>query len=103
MIFGRNPYKEGWRIRRYNELQKLVKGEGVKYRRTERIKLWEHLNIIVDISLVLKIIDWKPIGIITKGRPKNRWRGEVIKWETLAKSSKVQQPEMFRYRRPKPM
>jgi len=40
MIFGRNQYKEGWRIRRHNEMQKLVKGEDVKRRTAQRIKLW---------------------------------------------------------------
>jgi hypothetical protein len=27
-----------------------------------------------------KIIDWNPIGIRTKGRPKNSWRYEVINY-----------------------
>jgi hypothetical protein len=34
-----------------------------------------------DINLVMKIIDRKPIGVITTGRPKNRWRDEVITGE----------------------
>jgi hypothetical protein len=29
-------------------------------------------------KLVKKISDWNPIGVRTKGRPKNRWRDEVI-------------------------
>jgi len=86
MIFGRNQYKGEWRIRRHNELQKLVKGEDAKCRRAQGIKLWVHLYIMIDINLVMKIIDWKLIGIITKGRTKNRWRGGIIIWETLAKS-----------------
>jgi len=65
MIFGRNKYKEGWRIRRHKELQKLVK-EDVKSRRAQRIKLWGHINIMIDINLVMKITDGKRIGIITE-------------------------------------
>jgi len=31
-----------------------------------------------DIKLVKHITDWNPTGIRSKGRPKNRWRDEVI-------------------------
>jgi len=31
-----------------------------------------------DTKLVKHINDWNPIGIRTKGRPKNRWENEVI-------------------------
>jgi len=30
------------------------------------------------IKFVEKKTDWNPIRVRTKGRPKNRWRGEVI-------------------------
>jgi hypothetical protein len=30
-----------------------------------------------DIKLV-QITDWNPMGVRTKGRPKKRWRDEVI-------------------------
>ena len=66
-------------MRSNNELQKLIKGEViVKYIKTQRIKLWGHLNRMEDIKLVRKITDWNPIGLRTKGQPKNRWRDEVI-------------------------
>jgi hypothetical protein len=57
----------------------LRKGEDiVKYIKAQRIKWWGHLNRIEDIELVTKITDWNSIGIRNKGRPKNRWRYEVI-------------------------
>jgi len=31
-----------------------------------------------DIKLVKKVTVWKPIEVRTEGRPKNRWRDEVI-------------------------
>jgi len=31
-----------------------------------------------DIKLVKEITDWSPVGVRTTGRPKNRWRDEVI-------------------------
>ena len=36
------------------------------------------LNRIEDIKLVKKVTDLNPLGIRTKGRPKNRRRDEVI-------------------------
>jgi hypothetical protein len=47
---------------------------------------------------LVKITDWNPIGVRTKGRPKNRWRDEVIhdlkklrlrNWSQLVKDSKA--------------
>jgi hypothetical protein len=37
-----------------------------------------HLNRMEGIKLVQKITDWNPTGIRTKGRPKNRWKVEII-------------------------
>jgi ribosomal protein L13E len=31
-------------------------------------------------KLVMKITDWNPIGIRTKGRRKNRWRKDVVNY-----------------------
>jgi len=31
-----------------------------------------------DIKPVKKIPDWNPISVGTKGRQRNKWRGEVI-------------------------
>ena len=33
-----------------------------------------------DTKLVKRITDWNPIGIRTKGRPKNRWKKEVVNY-----------------------
>jgi hypothetical protein len=74
-------YKKGWRIRSNNELQKLITGADiVKYINAQGIKWWGHLNGMEDIKLGKKITDCNPIGIRTKGRPKNRWRDEVINY-----------------------
>jgi hypothetical protein len=51
---------------------------------------------VIDIKLVKKITDWDPVGVRTKGRPKNGWRDEVMidlkklklsKWSQLMKYS----------------
>ena len=71
--------KKGWRIRRDDELLKLVTGKGtVNYVKLQRIKMWGHPDRMEDMKLVENVTDWNPIGIRTKGRTKNRWRDEVI-------------------------
>jgi len=59
-------------------LQKLIKGEDVKYIKARRIKWWGHLSRLEEIKLVKKITDWNPIGIRTEVLPKNKWRDEAI-------------------------
>jgi hypothetical protein len=53
---------------------------------------------MIDIKLVKKVTDCDPIGIRTKGRPKNRWRDEIMvdlkklklrNWSKLIKESKA--------------
>jgi len=53
---------------------------------------------MADKKLLKKITDWNAIGLRTKGRPKNRWRDEVIydlkrvelrNWSKLVKDRKA--------------
>jgi hypothetical protein len=50
----------------------------VKYIRVQRIKWWGHLNRMEETKIMRKITQWNPIGVRYKGRPKNRWRDEVL-------------------------
>lgn len=78
-IFGPNHYKESCRIRSNNKLKKLIKAEdSFKYMEAQRIRWWEHVQRMEDITLVVKITDRNPVGVRTRGRSKNRCRGEVI-------------------------
>jgi len=72
-IFG-----EIWRVRNNSELRKLIKESTVKYIQGQRMKWWRRLNGMEGIKLVKKVTVWKPIEVRTEGRPKNRWREEVI-------------------------
>jgi hypothetical protein len=71
---------EGWRVRNNDELEKLVRGEEdiFKYIRAQRIKWWGHLNRMVKVKTVRKIMEWNAIGMKYKGRPRNRWKYEVL-------------------------
>jgi hypothetical protein len=44
----------------------------------QRVISWGQLTRMLAIKLVKKVTDWDPIGIRTKGQPKNRWRDEVM-------------------------
>jgi hypothetical protein len=50
-----------------------------------RIALWQrgrngggHLNRMGEIKRARKITEWNPIGMNSKGRPKNCWRDEAL-------------------------
>jgi len=55
------------------------------------VKVTHFLFCVEGVRLVKKMTDWDPIGIRTKGQPKNRWRDEVKlrNWSQLIKESKA--------------
>ena len=56
-----------------------MRGEDiVKYLRAQRIKWWGHLNRVGRTETVRKITEWNPIGMRYKGRPRSRWKDEVL-------------------------
>jgi hypothetical protein len=70
---------DGWRITNNDELQELMKGEGtVKYITAERVKWWGHLNRMEKTKTVRMITEWDPVGMRSKGRPRNRWKNAVL-------------------------
>jgi hypothetical protein len=63
----------------------MLNSPTVKYiKGTKNLK---NVNRIEDIKLVSKITDWNPMGVRTKGRPKNR---RSNKWSEEAKNEKLQ-------------
>jgi len=97
-IFGPVKSKEGRRKRNNNEKQKLIiKGEDiVKHIKTQRIIWWGHLDRMEDTKLVT-ITDWYPKRVRTKGRPKKRWRDEVV--NDLKKLEMRNWSQIFNYRK----
>jgi hypothetical protein len=79
--------------------EKLMRGEDVvKYITAQRIKRLGHLNRMEETKTVKKITEWNAIGKSYKGRPKNRWKYEVLsdlktlkvkKWTYLVKDRKA--------------
>jgi hypothetical protein len=50
----------------------------VKYTKAQRMKRWAHLNGMEKTKRMRKITKWNPIGMRSKGRPKNRQKDEVL-------------------------
>jgi hypothetical protein len=97
-IYGPAQIEEDWRRRNNDELDKLMKGDLVKYVRAQRIKWWGHLNRMDKTNTVRKITEWNRIGMRSKGCPKDRWNDEVLNylkklkvknWTRLVKDRKV--------------
>jgi hypothetical protein len=75
--FGAIRSKEGLIIRNNNELQELIKGkDSVEYVTNTTNKIVGTSNSMKGVKLVKRITDCNPIGLRTKGRPKNRWKTE---------------------------
>jgi hypothetical protein len=56
-----------------------MRGEDiVKYVRAQTIKWWGYLNRMGKTKTPRKITEWNPIGKRSKGRPKNRWKDDVL-------------------------
>ena len=58
-------------------MRKMIKENIVRYTQGQN-EMVETQNRMEDIKLVKKVTVWKPIEVRTEGRPKNRWRDEVI-------------------------
>ena len=77
-IFELIQSKDGWRIRSNNESQKLIKRKYVVKYKKQRVKRGGHIQRLKGVILVKKKTDWNSIRVRIKGRPKKRWREEVM-------------------------
>jgi hypothetical protein len=58
-----------------------MRGEAiVKYIRAQRIKFGDTFKEWKKTKTVRKITEWNPIGKRSIGRPKNRWKYEVLNY-----------------------
>jgi len=55
-------------------------GNIIKYTKIQIVELWRHLNRMEDIKLVKKITNWIPKSLRINGRPKIRWKIDVINY-----------------------
>ena len=63
-----------WRIRRNYELNELIgNADIVRFIKSRRIAWLGHVKRMDDKRTPKRILQWKPIGARTRGRPRKRW------------------------------
>jgi hypothetical protein len=74
-IFGPVQNEDGfWRIRMNYELNELIgNADIVIVIKSRRIAWLGHVMRIDDKRTAKRILQWKPIGTRTRGRPRKRW------------------------------
>ena len=75
IIFGSVENEDGsWRIRMNYELNELiVNADIVRFIKSRRIAWLGHVMQMADKRTTKRILQWKPIGTRTRGRPRKRW------------------------------
>jgi hypothetical protein len=78
-IFGRISIDSIWRIRINMKIDKLIEGADiVRFIKAQKIKGLGHIQRMDHARPTRKLLDWKPMGTRPIGRPKQRWREDVI-------------------------
>jgi hypothetical protein len=74
-IFGPVQNEDGsWRIRMNYELNELIgNADIVRFMKSRRIAWLGHVMRMDDKKTSKKILQWKPISMRTRGRPRKRW------------------------------
>jgi len=98
-IFGPVNIDSVWRTRNNTEIDKLIDGADiVRFIKTQRIKWLGQIQRMDEARPNRKLIDWKPIGNIPAGRPRQRWQHDVMEdlkkmkvksWKEIAKERRT--------------
>ena len=74
-IYGPAQNEDGsWRIRMNYELNELIgHADIVRFIKSRRITWLGHVMRMDDKGTPKRILQWKPIGTRTRGRPRKRW------------------------------
>jgi len=78
-IFGPVQNEDGsWRIKMNYELNELIKNADiVRFIKSRRIAWIGHVMRMNDKRTPKRILQWKPIGTRTRGRPRKRWNAGI--------------------------
>jgi hypothetical protein len=67
-----------WRIRMNYELNELTgNADLVRFIKCRRIAWFGHVMQMNDKRTPKRILQWKPIGTRTRGRPRKRWIADI--------------------------
>jgi hypothetical protein len=80
-IFG--PTKERddtWRIKTNDELGELIRHKDIiNHIKAQRLSWFGHLHRMSEDRMEKRVYKWKPMLTRPLGRPKNRWKNDIIK------------------------
>jgi hypothetical protein len=72
-IFGPVNINSVWRIRNNMEIDELIKGVDImRFIKAQRIKWLGHIQRMDQVRTTSKLLDWKPMGTRSVGRPRQR-------------------------------
>ena len=61
------------------KLYKLIRNQNIiNFIKSQRLRWFGHVHRLPEERLVKRIYNWKPFGIRSQGRPKNRWEDDVV-------------------------
>jgi hypothetical protein len=80
-IFGPVQNEDGfWRIRMNHELNGLIKNtDTVRYVKSKRMAWLGHVMRMEGERIPKRVLAWKPMGRRNRGRPRERWIGDIEK------------------------
>jgi hypothetical protein len=78
-IFGPTKENQTWRIKNNEELDKLIKHENiVNYIKAQRLSWFGHIQGMPEARVTKKIFKWNSLNTRPRGRPKYRWKDNII-------------------------
>lgn len=78
-IYGGRKVEGEWKRRTNKELQELYKGPTiVQYIKQQRIRWLGHIQRLDNNRMTKKVLQTSSIGTKAKGRPRSRWKNEVL-------------------------
>jgi hypothetical protein len=81
------------------EIDKLIEGaDTVRFIKAQRIKWLGHIQRMDQARTTWKLLDWRPMGTRTLGKPRQRWHEDVMEdlrkrnvknWKEIVKDKKL--------------
>ena len=79
-IFGPTKERDGTcRIKTYEELDELIRHKDIiNHIKAQRLRWLGHLHWMPEEKMIERAYKWKPMLTQPLGRPKNRWKDDII-------------------------
>jgi len=79
-IFGPTRTNDGyWRIETNQEINDILKGQNIiGFIKKQRLNWLGHVKHMAEDNIVQKIKRWKPMSKRPIGRPKTRWKDDIL-------------------------